>query len=79
MKKPVDYILDEIEKLHEIDQPYFDDDDVSIYDGNSEPIFKAIKQAQIEAVVATLKRTMSDEHNIEFYKKILIKKIDNYE
>ena len=45
MKKAIEYLEEEINKLHDSDQPWFDG---NIYDGESSPILKAIKQAQFD-------------------------------
>lgn len=53
MKKSEKYLEEEIDKLHDNDQPWYD---AGIYDGTALPILNAIKVAQIDAIEATCKR-----------------------
>lgn len=50
MKRAEDYLIEEIEKLSELDQPWYED---YIYDGNSLAIINALKQAKIDAIEET--------------------------
>ena len=49
MKNQLNILQEVINSIPEVDQPYFDNDDATIYDGNSSAIFKAMELAAKQA------------------------------
>jgi hypothetical protein len=52
MKKPEEYLENAVNRLHDSEQPYLDE---NVYDGKLSPIIQAIKAAQEDAIRETVK------------------------
>jgi hypothetical protein len=57
MKKPEEYLENAVNRLHDSEQPYLDE---NVYDGKLSPIIQAIKAAQEDAIRETVQKCVEN-------------------